>query len=484
MPTFRIATLGCKVNQYDGEAVAEALRARGLESRSRGTCGLLVINTCCVTRTAMAKSRRLLRSALRAARPRAVLVTGCYADYDPARLQAVLTEAGAADTTLICGHHGDLADALDRAARLAAGDAPDPPAEPVERPGPGDLALRRRRAAEAPPPPEPAPRGLRRFGNRQRAFVKVQDGCDAFCSYCIVPFSRARVHSRPKSQVLEECRRLIDNGHREIVLCGVFLGAWGRSTARRGHWPDGPQPLADLLAAVARLPGLWRLRLSSLEPGDLTDELLGVLAGEPACCPHLHLPLQSGSGRILRAMNRQYGPEAYLRSAERLRTALDRPALSSDVIVGFPGEDEEDFQQTLEVVARAGLTRVHAFPFSAIEPTAASRRVHEAPPGNVVRERIARLDALADAQARDFAASMLGECCEGLVEPARRGDGPLRRFVGARYQVVRFPAPRTGEELTGRIVRTRIEAFDEEGPLGGSAEVLDADAAAGLESRP
>jgi len=477
MARYRLITLGCKVNQYDGAALAALLRRAGLRAAGPGQpAELVVVNTCCVTRTAMRKSRQALRRALRQAPAARVLVTGCYADYDSRRLAGILAEAGAAGRAAIVGHHGEPAAQLLRLAHSIVGETSGsgaapcrqvPPAQagrnegrmssrlstPAAACSPPTISSRRRAAIKKNLPPAQAG-PIDAFAGRQRAFVKVQDGCDAFCSYCIVPFTRCRMHSRPAEVIEGECRGLLAAGHKEIVLCGVFLGAYGRATAIRRRWGRGPAPLAALLRRIGALDGLWRVRLSSLEPGDVTDELLAAAAALPTFAPHVHLPLQSGSARILRRMNRQYTPAAYRRAAEGIRRRFDRPTITTDVIVGFPGETEADFAETLAVLRDVGAAKVHAFPFSPIRPTAAWRHRAEAPAAPAVRERLARLAELERQLATQAARALVGETLEVLVERAGRDDVPsVRHGRCDRYVPVWF---HSGEDLTGRVVPADI----------------------------
>ncbi len=483
MNRYSVITLGCKVNQYDAQAVADALRRAGWTRTTEAPASLVVVNTCCVTRTAMSKSRRAIRRAVRRSPDARVLVLGCYADYDGVRIRRLLADAGAPSARVhVAGHHDDIAAVVEAVARgedpaagcgpnavrnegrMSAGAAesagPHPPAAPQTiRPRRLDAIKQNASGAEA-------LGGVDRFEGRQRAFVKIQDGCDAFCTYCIVPYTRCRVRSRTGQDVLDECRRLVAAGHREIVLSGVFLGAYGRKTAIRRRWSDdGRSPLAELVRDVARLDGLWRVRLSSLEPGDVTDELLAVLRDTPAVAPHLHLPLQSGSGAALRRMNRQYTADEFRRTVDRLRGALDRPALTTDVIVGFPGESEQDFAATLDRVRHAGFAKIHAFPFSAVEGTAAWEWRNEAPSPEAVKNRLSRLGALADETADRYRRQWIGESVEGLVEAARSKRPGRRRAMTDRYLPVAFDNP-AGDDLTGRVVGLRVTDVEPDG-LGG-----------------
>ncbi|MFP4054712.1 MAG: MiaB/RimO family radical SAM methylthiotransferase [Phycisphaerae bacterium] len=488
MLRFTLTALGCKVNQYESEAIAHTLERGGLtRADSEAPADLVVVNSCCVTTPAMRKTRQAIRRNVRAASTHgsmpAVLVAGCYSDYDAQRLLSVLEELGVPPgRRFVIGHHGDLARCLgDLLASLRAegsqprqtlpetadrvdagrddgrmmaisGNSAGLGSEPSA--SPHSIRANRAAAVKRNAPGTNRLEGIERFEGHQRAFVKIQDGCDAFCTYCVVCYNRPVVRSRPSGDILDECRRLIDAGHREIVLCGVFLGAYGRPTAIRRKWDSTPDALADLLQTVGELPGLWRVRLSSLEPGDVTDCLLQVYRGMPAVAPHLHLPLQSGSDRILRRMNRQYTARQYVDTVARLRDTLNRPAITADVIAGFPSETEEDFARTLEVVSECGLSKVHAFPFSALEGTAAWTYRHEAPAPPVTRERINRLAEIEGEMASAYRRQLVGDTLEGLVETTCPAPG-RRVAMTDRYLTVNFPDPadtaRPGEVRTFRI---------------------------------
>jgi MiaB/RimO family radical SAM methylthiotransferase len=504
--TFCIQTLGCKVNQYEGEQLAELLRARGLEAAPPDHADLRIVHTCSVTVQAASKSRQTARRAVRTSvrlpvlqsrlvhepvgvraeqgptpldfdfnrepsaqtstRPR-VVVSGCWATSD--------REAAAAlpGVDAVLTHRQDVAAELDRLLALWRTDQPEPTGVPV-------ATLRDPVTCE--PMSEPladdgwiseagTPAGrltqtnkaiIRPIVNqnligttrlpilgthqtaRQRAFLKIQDGCDAHCTYCIIPSLRPGLWSKPLETVVDEARALVDAGHIEIVLTGIFLGAYGQPTALRRRQPVSgatrPAPLGELIAALCtRVPGLRRLRLSSLEPGDLTPALLEVLRDHAAVVPHFHLPLQSGSQRLLRRMNRQYTRDDFLRMVDRVNDAFDRPALTTDVIVGFPGETDEEFQQTVEVVDRARFIHVHAFSFSPRPGTAAARWRRDFVRGPVVDVRIDYLTALARKYDFAFRQQFIGEPVELLVEQVKvhapspgtpgegRGEGLPRR---------------------------------------------------------
>lgn len=302
------------------------------------------------------------------------------------------------------------------------------------------------------------------FAGHQRAFLKVQDGCDAYCSYCIIPRLRPSPRSKPIDVAVAEAKDLVRAGHKEIILTGVFLGAYGRETALRRRWKNTGSPLAVLVQSLARIEGLERLRLSSLEPGDVDDALLETLASFTCCVPHLHLPLQSGSERILNRMNRQYTVEAYLDMIDRVRRVLDEPAISTDIIVGFPGERESDFEGSLEVARSAEFCKIHAFPFSAREKTAAARWRREFVGGEVARERMQRLLEVETECSLRYRQRLIGRVERVIVEDAAEtkagvgrdpvGDGAVACGRTDRYFMAHF----AGNGLCpGDVVSVRID---------------------------
>jgi threonylcarbamoyladenosine tRNA methylthiotransferase MtaB len=309
-----------------------------------------------------------------------------------------------------------------------------------------------------------------RQGGHQRAFLKVQDGCDAHCTYCIIPRLRPGLWSKPIDDAVEEARRLVAAGHREIVLTGIFLGAYGQETAlRRRQVGRTAGPLGDLVDALCtRVSGLRRLRLSSMEPLDVTAELIAIMRSHPQVVPHFHLPLQSGSDVLLRRMNRQYGRGDYLRMVDQLRAAFDRPAITTDVIVGFPGESDAEFERTVEVVERVGFIHVHAFSFSPRPGTAAARWTREFVRGPVVNRRIERLREMSEAQSMEFRRGFVGEEVEVLVEQDEAAAG-LRHGRCERYFAVHFEGDGLAVGMAARVRVDRVTATHSLGTLVGVA---------------
>ncbi len=382
-PTYRIETLGCKANAYDSRRLAETLETLGYRAAGEGEAAdVCVLNTCTVTAGADRKGRQLAARLSRENGSARVFVTGCYATASPdelARIPGVEGVYGREDLpALIEAIHG----------------GPLPPMESLT----GDF-------------------GISSFSGRTRAFLKIQDGCDAGCSYCILPHVRGAPRSRPLADVRAEAERLAAAGFGEIVLTGIHLGFYGRDLPER---PTLPQAVT----AVADTPGVERLRLSSIECNEVDDALLDAM-GHPAVCAHLHLPLQSGDAAVLRRMRRRYTPEEFLGVVEHARRRLDRPAITTDVMVGFPGETDAEFESTLEVCRRARFSRMHVFPFSPRPGTPAAEMPGRVP-SKVVSERSARLRELARRMAADWASGFVGTTVRVLFERCTAGRPPER----------------------------------------------------------
>ncbi len=479
MPQFIVTTLGCKVNQYESAAMAETLRQAGWsEFAGAGHVELCVVHTCCITGRAAGKSRQLIRR-LASAHPEAhVVATGCYATWRPAEVRRV------SGVTTIAGHRDDIAAHLARVANESQRSQATVAAPPKPQVGAGRDDSTKHYDAGQPPneatdsslfikPNSPGRvkdfhtgasnlASLRKFSGRHRAMVKVQDGCDCFCSYCIVPHLRGRPRSRDAGEILAETRRLVDADHKEIVLCGVCLGAYGRDRTRAAPGDD-VNALADLIERVITEASPPRLRLSSLAPADVTDRVLTVMAAHDNICPHLHLPLQSGSGDILARMNRPYTADEYAEMIDRVRDRLDRPAITTDVIVGFPGEGDGQFAETLEMVRRAGFSKVHVFPYSARADTAAAKWTDESPPAGVVKLRCKQLAELAAKTAGEFHDGFVNEQTEVLIEQASSGSPDDMVGFTSRYVRVEAACP---AELIGQIVPVRITSRAAAGLMG------------------
>jgi threonylcarbamoyladenosine tRNA methylthiotransferase MtaB len=393
--TCRLVTLGCKVNQYETQYVKEALEANGYREADDGEAAdLCVVNTCTVTAEADAKGRQLIRRLAQANPGSAVVVMGCFAARAPetvARLPGV---------TKVVPDKGRLPEELREFGVTAW------------------------------------PRGIRRFDGHQRAFVKVQDGCLLNCTYCVIPRVRPGLRSRPAEEIAAEVEGLVAGGCQEVVLTGIHLGHYGIDLSRgrpRAEWCR----LWHLLERLDRVPGDFRVRLSSLEAAEARDDLVRALTRLPRVCPHLHLCLQSGSDRVLARMKRRYRVAGFLERCRRLRAALDRPAFTTDVILGFPGETEADFEATCRVVREVGFARVHVFSFSPRAGTPAADYSGRVPP-QVVAERRRRLLEVEHATAEAYCRGLVGSRLDVLVEGADPDRPGWVRGTSCRYVPVRF----------------------------------------------
>jgi threonylcarbamoyladenosine tRNA methylthiotransferase MtaB len=407
MRTFSIYTLGCKVNQYESAQIAQLLEELGLSAAASGKKpDLTVINTCCVTGTASAKSRQYIQRALKVNPAGVRIVCGCL----PA-MKSRENPPCDGDNVHIISSRDDLAQ---RIAQIIIGHSPFIKAK-------NGLKIKDGMAKFAKYPKLPQ---LSSFKGHTRAFLKVQDGCDGLCAYCIVPKVRPDVQSKPMEEAIEEAKALVAAGHKEIVVTGVNLGAYGKKSVKR---TENSGKLANILENFAKIEGLLRIRVSSLEPGDISEELLDVFCANRNIMPHIHLSVQSGSSATLKRMCRQYDVEELREKIKLIKRRLDRPAITCDIIVGFPGETDEDFQQTVELSKWAGFSKIHVFPFSVRAGTPAAKlkgRLQE----DVIKNRALILRKVSDELGFKFREQFVGETCEVLLEDTEPLSGRSERY--------------------------------------------------------
>lgn len=403
--TVALATLGCKVNQCDTAAVAEALREAGFAVVPfPGPADVFVINTCTVTARTDFQSRQLIRRACRIS-PGAVVVTGCYAQCRPeelSRIPGVRSIVGNAEKDRLPGIVGEI---LGEEHPRGTGAA-------VEV---GDIRDCR----------EPGRLWAGAFPDHTRAFLKIQDGCEAACSYCIVPRARGPVRSVPPTVVVRRLRHLAGAGYREVVLTGIHLGAYGRDL-------EGAGGLTDLLERIENEGVVDRLRLSSIEPGEITERMLALLRRGDHLCRHLHVPLQSGDDGILRAMNRTYGREFYRALMERIVREVPDCAVGADVMAGFPGEDERAFANTLRLIEDLPLAYLHVFPYSRRPGTAAADFPDLVGDGEK-KTRAAVLRDLGSRKRQAFASRFVGREVMVLLEDRRDRETGFRSGFSGEY---------------------------------------------------
>lgn len=396
MKTFRIVTLGCRVNQCESEAVAQRLREAGWRPADSGRpADLCIVNTCTVTHKAAMQSRQMVRQQIRSHPGARVLVTGCYAQTEG----RVLAEIEGVSCVL---GHGEKHRIPEMAETVAAGKAWD------DRIACGNIRAETRFRSF----------GVPAVGGRSRPFVKIQDGCDAFCTYCIVPHARGPSRSMGMEEVLRTVAGIRDAGLQEAVLTGIHLGLWGRDLV-----PESS--LERLLDEIDRRRLIGRLRLSSIEPREWTDGMIDLISASPRFCRHFHMPLQSGDDTILRRMGRPYTGEVFAERVRKIIAAAPGAAVGVDVLVGFPGEDGAAHEATFQLLASLPVAYLHVFPYSPREGTPASC-FPDRVPGDVVKARCRRLRRLSREKRLAFHRRHEGAMLDVVVESRRdRGTGRL-----------------------------------------------------------
>lgn len=389
---FAIATLGCKVNQYESQRIREAFLARHYVEQSFAEPGadLYIINTCTVTHKTDAENRRLIRKALRYGGQ--VVATGCQAVTAPEAIQAISKEIE------------------------------------VVKPGSFETALG-----------ISVPHFISGFEGHSRAFVAIQQGCNNFCTYCIVPFSRGLPVSRPPEEIIREINTLVQAGYHEVVLSGINIGLY-----------EGG--LAGLVSQILDQSATCRVRISSIEPWTLEDELVGIIASDPRICKHMHLPLQSGSDNILKAMGRPYKRLYYRTLIERIRAGNREIAIGSDVMVGFPGEDEQCFTETLEFIQSLELAYLHVFPYSQRRGTAAAAFNAQVDPKEK-QKRSAVLRQLSHKKRMAFAISQIGSIQDLLVTSVEKDT-----FRGITSNYLKCSV--AGKNEIGNMVRVKVTSTE------------------------
>lgn len=412
--------LGCKVNAYETEVMQQLLEEDGYEIVDfTEEADVYVINTCSVTNMADRKSRQMLHRAKKRNPDAIVVAAGCYAQTKTK--EARLDES----VDLIIGNNRKQ----DLTAALRAYEADKSKAESI-------VEINHRQPYER--------MSLKRTAGHTRAFIKVQDGCSQFCSYCIIPYARGRVRSRSFADVLDEIRTLASNGYQEIVLSGIHLSSYGT---------DIGENLLHLIKEASLIEGIRRIRLGSLEPGIVTEEFAEEISKIEKICPHFHLSLQSGCDTVLKRMNRKYTTAEYKESCNRLRKYFDHPAITTDVIVGFPGETEAEFQMTKEYVKGIRFYEMHIFKYSRREGTKAAV-MPEQVPEQIKTKRSEELILLANEMSEEFRSFYTGREAEVLMEEPFEKDG-RKYFTGYTKEYVKL-AVETEENLSNSFVKGRV----------------------------
>lgn len=384
-------TLGCKVNQYETDGMIELLKEAGMTAVSfEEKADVYLINTCSVTNMADKKSRQMIHRAKKLNPDAVVIAAGCYVQVakdklmEDDRISIIIGNNKKKDIVRILEDY------------LQAG---------VTDEGMLDISAEK----------EYEPLTINSTLEHTRAYVKIQDGCNQFCSYCIIPYVRGRIRSRDIASIIEEVERLALTGVKEIVLTGIHISSYGKDK-------ENEVGLADVIDAISKIESIKRIRLGSLEPSIITDEFIDRIVDNEKVCPHFHLSLQSGCNTVLKRMNRKYTCEEYFEKCEMLRKAFDRPALTTDVIVGFPGETEEEFRETVDYLTKLNLYEMHIFKFSPRQGTVAAGMKDQVAP-EIKNQRSDVLLALSERNKQAYEASFRGENLDVLVEEKVRREG-------------------------------------------------------------
>jgi threonylcarbamoyladenosine tRNA methylthiotransferase MtaB len=422
MATVAFHTLGCKVNHYETEAIWQLFKQEGYERvYFESISDVYIINTCTVTNTGDKKSRQVIRRAVRKNPDAVICVTGCYAQTSPAEIMAI------PGVDVVVGTQ-------DRIKMLDYIEQYKLERQPIN--GVGNI-MKSRIYEELDVPS---------FTDRTRASLKIQEGCNNFCTFCIIPWARGLMRSRDPKEVIRQAQQLVDAGYQEIVLTGIHTGGYGEDMKDYN--------LAQLLRDLEAVKGLKRLRISSIEASQITDEVIEVIKHSPIVVRHLHIPLQSGSNSVLKRMRRKYTMEFFGERLERLKEVLPGLAVTSDVIVGFPGETEEEFMETYNFINDHKFSELHVFPYSKRTGTPAAR-MEDQVDEEVKNDRVHRLISLSDQLAKEYASRFEGDVLEVIPEEVSNEEANSGLLMGYtdNYMKVVFSG---AEDLIGKIVKVKI----------------------------
>ncbi|NMD70651.1 tRNA (N(6)-L-threonylcarbamoyladenosine(37)-C(2))-methylthiotransferase MtaB [Bacillus sp. DNRA2] len=423
MPTVAFHTLGCKVNHYETEAIWQLFKEQGYERvEFESTSDVYIINTCTVTNTGDKKSRQIIRRAVRKNPDAVICVTGCYAQTSPAEILAI------PGVDVVVGTQ-------DRVKMLDYIEQYKQERQPIN----GVRNIMKSRVYEELDVPA--------FTDRTRASLKIQEGCNNFCTFCIIPWARGLMRSRDPKEVIHQAQQLVDAGYKEIVLTGIHTGGYGEDMKDYN--------LALLLKDLEKeVRGLKRLRISSIEASQITDEVIEAIKQSNVIVRHLHIPLQSGSDSVLKRMRRKYTMDFFAERLDRLKEVLPGLAVTSDVIVGFPGETEEEFMETYDFIKKHQFSELHVFPYSKRTGTPAAR-MEDQVDEEVKNERVHRLIALSDQLAKEYASQFEDEVLEVIPEEKFEGDSDNPLYVGYTDNYLKVVFAGT-EAMIGKIVKVKL----------------------------
>jgi len=422
MTSVAFHTLGCKVNQYETEGIWQSFKKQGYERVDfEAIADVYVINTCTVTNTGDKKSRQIIRRAIRKNPEAVVCVTGCYAQVSPGEVMEI------PGVDVVVGTQ-------DRDKMIAYIEEHQTTRLPVN----GVSNIMKNRVFEEMDVPE--------FSDRTRANLKIQEGCNNFCTFCIIPWSRGLLRSRQPEHVIEQAQQLVDAGYKEVVLTGIHTAGYGEDFT--------DYDFADLLKDLeTKVQGLKRIRISSIEASQITEKVMRVIDDSEKIVRHLHVPLQAGSDNVLTRMRRKYTTAFYQQQINRLKEALPGLAVTSDVIVGFPGETDEEFNETYQFIQTIGFSELHVFPFSKRTGTPAAK-MEDQIADEVKHDRVHQLMALSEQQAKQYASTYVGEVVEVIPEEVETiaGEDFLVGYSD-NYMKLRFKG---NKALIGEIVRVKL----------------------------
>ena len=426
MKTIAFHTLGCKVNTYESNAMLKIFNEAGYQEVDfKEIADVYVINTCTVTNTGDSKSRQMIRKAIRKNPQATVCVVGCYSQIAPEEIEKI----EGVGVVLGTQHRKDIVKYVDEYLKTG---------KPVIK---VDNVMNLKKFEDL---------NIDRFKNT-RAFLKIQDGCNNFCTYCIIPYARGRVRSRDKDSVLNQAKTLVANGYVEIVLTGIHTAGYGEDLDNYSFY--------DLLVDLVKIDGLKRLRISSIETSQISDEIINLIGSNDIIVDHLHIPLQSGCDATLKRMNRKYTTSQYLEKINKIRNYLPNIAFTTDVIVGFPGESDEEFEETYNFIKEVNYSELHVFPYSPRRNTPAAKMKDQVD-DKIKHEIVNRLLELSKELNRDFALKQIGKTLKVLFE---KRDGDYLVGHASDYLKVRV---KTTDNLIGEIVEVKINNY--EGILEGS----------------
>ena len=418
-----ICSLGCKVNIYESEYVESLLKNHGYEIVPfEDIADIYIINTCSVTNESDRKSRKMIHQAKRRNVQAIVVVMGCYSQVKSEEIDADIV-LGNKDKSRIVEYIEEYLENHQTIKKI--------------------YDLRTTDGFEA--------MSITNFDNHTRAFVKIQDGCNAFCSYCIIPYTRGKIRSKAFHDVVAEVTKLVENGYQEIVLTGIHTGKYGMDLKNMN--------LEKLLRRLVEIPGIYRIRLSSIEIHEITDGIMDLIASSKVIARHLHIPLQSGSNRILKLMNRRYDLQYFKEQIYKIREIDEDISITTDLIVGFPGETDEDFGETMDTLKEIGFTKIHTFPYSSREGTVASKMKDQID-GVTKKNRVKQVLQLSLEQERKFYQKYIGKVLEGLTEVHR--DGKIVVLTSNYISVLV-----DGNYQNNQVVSVLIEDVDEDNKVYG-----------------